>query len=244
MKCINRIWKASDVEWTEYRLLKIVTLWSKENEIIKERMKEWFETMIINQEYQKLAIEVVEDDEDFYSLRGTVTSKLLLIMAEKVNKDILDKLLYNILYSYQDEEEKIPLFFTGETFDCNYALTIICTPEIKLKKEYQERIAELLIEHAKSSEEFDVKLFTSFLLRKDVKREYKEKVIEALETEQLAAIDSEILMFYSECLFSSIMGIESFENEEPVATDGQKAEGNITEIVELIAQKLGKPYED
>lgn len=244
MKCINRIWGALDVEWTEYRLLKIAVLWSKENEVVKERMEEWFDTMIINKEYQKLAIEVVEDDEGFYSLRGTVTSKLLLIMAKKVNKDILDKLLYNILYSYQDEEEKIPLFFTGESFDCNYALTIICTPEIKLKKEYQERIAELLIEHAKNTEEFDVKLFTSFLLRKDIEHEYKVKMIEALETEQLAAIDSEILKFYYEYFSGFFMDIENFEDEETVASDNQEVDGKITEIIELIAQKLGKPYED
>lgn len=244
MKCINRIWGASDVEWTEYRLLKIAVLWSKENEVVKERMEEWFDTMIINKEYQKLAIEVVEDDEGFYSLRGTVTSKLLLIMAKKVNKDILDKLLYNILYSYQDEEETIPLFFTGESFDCNYALTIICTPEIKLKKEYQERIAKLLIEHAKNTEEFDVKLFTSFLLRKDIEHEYKVKMIEALETEQLAAIDSEILILYGECFLGSFMDIEKLDAEELVATESKETKGEISEIIELIAQKLGKPYED
>ena len=40
------------------------------------------------------------------------------------------------------------------------------------------------------------------------------------------------------------MDIENFEDEETVASDNQEVDGKITEIIELIAQKLGKPYED
>ena len=206
----------------------------------KKNMEKWTKEIFKNEEYQKLAIEVVEDG-GFYSLRGTVTCKLLLVMADKVSKKILDKLLYNILYSYQDKEEKIPLLFIGEKFDISYAKIIICNPEIKLKKEYQKRMFELLVSLAKKTAQydFDERLFTSYLLCKNINKEDKVKMVEVLEEEQLMAIKNEIVSFYTHWYSSLFPELGNLSEDDIIALiAGENADGIVKEIFELIFDKI------
>lgn len=223
-------WSEEEFDKQEYELLRYMTLFNDSLDVSKEfRVK--MLSLLDDIEYQRLAISLVTSSELGYtSFRGPATVSFLLNGADTLNKEIKEELLHNLLYEYIDEEHKIPLILGKDLSNYRYIYLVVTDVAISLNVKQQEKIAECLCQIVKEMEEVlpyenDVKLITSFILRKDIKNSFKLQVINKFDEVVANAVYEEVEVFLNNRFDLSVEDL----------TDGTS---ELSEVFDLIVDKL------
>lgn len=229
---VKKVWTNEKVDKRELEWVRMLLSTTGQNEKDEmENLENLVEELLNDKEYQKLAISPMKDNLGNTILRGTATVTLLLLFSKMIDEEILDELLHNLFFVYHDKEGKSPLLLNYNISGQHYLSLIVTNKEIKLKKEYVEKVAECISQLANSITEddnnvkTDVKVITSFMLRNDVPTSLKEKVIKGF-TEQVAMLVYEELNGYL------------YEYLDLHADDFINTESELSEVIEALREML------
>lgn len=198
-KNITKIWTSITVNERELDWIRLLI--SMRSQCGKENRKNLdvlLEDLLNDREYQKLAISPMEDMLGNTIIRGTATVTVLLLSHQKIDKEILEELLYNLFFIYHSKEDKIPLALTYDISGTRYLSSILVNRGIELREEFKVKVAECISKLAKSIKEedadfeTDIKLITSFILRTDIEKSLKKKVIKEFTEEVATSVYDEI----------------------------------------------------
>lgn len=145
-----------------------------------------------NKSYLDEAVSVEKNKIWMNSIKSVIISEMILKWHKKVPKEIVDKLLKNIfttcVYCFGGDETK--LYETrGEQLriqsDTPYLMCILREIDLLLDDEYQNIICDHIV---KNNGIVDIDIIALFLLRGDIKDQYKEKVFEILPIDKNISI--------------------------------------------------------
>ena len=152
---------------------------------------------------------------------------------------IKQKLLYNLLFEYQDEEKTIPLIITDCAYGMSYLKAVLINTKIYFKPDNKLQLTNALIKSLERKMDFE--LLTIFFLREDIEKEYKQMVVDFVDEENLYLLKKHI----EETLVNFNIPIIDFGdvlNDEKVLETFSEfdAEENpiLADVVAMIDQKL------
>ncbi len=223
-------------------------IYLRESELLKFELfsantanKKWWQeikSILSDEVYQKEVIKLRKNKFGITSLVGIVSSRILLTFSNQVNEEIIDSLLTNILFGYQDDEKKTPLMYTGEALDCSFLKFIITREDLKIKEKFNPKITEGIIGMI-LREEYDDELIGIFLIRPDINLKYKKKVIDAIPYDELENLTIKWNTSLEETLCSFIiMGDCMSEMDDELLKEGETKNLNFNQVIQLIDQKL------
>lgn len=229
----------------EYELLRFLT--SVENEISEEilRKMETIRTEVLsNEEALKYAINITKDMIGVKQLNGPVTVSFMLLELEKINSEISDKLINNLLFEYQDDNEEIPFILTGKIiFETSYLIYLLLNSDYKLDEKYSTRIGECVTQSIEK--EFDSLLLTLYFRRDDISIDHKKIVIDSLGEEVLYKLINEWEENFIKDMISSFnpdspdLSDDDLEDFEKEFENMHKGNGSsFADVINLINQKV------
>ena len=216
----------------EYELLRFISIDAvKFSDEAKNKLEAIIEELINNEEEIRYAITVKKDIFGMNQLAGVVTTLFILVQLEKINPDISEKLMENLLYKFQKRKDNIPLILTGEEIlGASYLEFLLENTEYKIPEIYHSKIGICLIRSIEKKVNFS--LLTSYFVRTDIPIKNKKFVIDALDDEVLYRLIDE----WNKSFMNSI--VDSLKRESLEFLNEKEAEEFLRELKSMHKEKV------
>lgn len=244
----KEIFNEMDFIKREYVFLRMLTFTEELSEEVAEKMASIQNEALKNVEAQKYAIGITEDIFTIKQLNGPVTIACMLLELEKINPEISNQLMENLLFEYQDNDKKVPFILTGDSiFSSSYLEFLLGNHKYTIDKKYNRRISECVIQKMSCMEEreFNGLILTLFFERKDISIEHKKFVIDSLDEDLLYRLVNEWNEAFMEAMVDNLnlealdLSDEETEKIEKELEDMHEEKvSSFIDVVDLINKKL------